>query len=60
MKWNEQSGNHGQEDQEEAPAPRKGAKKPDPWIPKERLEYIPWARYCVGHQEEMEKGREIA
>ncbi len=35
-------------------------KKMEPWIPKERLEYIPWARYCVVHQEEMERGREIA
>ena len=38
----------------------KKAKKVDPWIPKARLEYLPWARYCVFHQEEMERGREIA
>ena len=36
------------------------AKKAEPWIPKERLEYIPWARYCVRHQEELERNREIA
>ena len=42
----------------EKPKPRKG--KFEPWIPKERLEYIPWAQYCVAHQEEMEQGREIA
>lgn len=39
--------------------PAKG-KKVDPWIPKERLEYIPWARYCVESQAAMEEGREIA
>ena len=38
----------------------KGQKKPLPWIPKERLEYIPWARYCVAHQEEAERDRESA
>lgn len=38
----------------------KKAKKIEPWIPKERLEYIPWARYCVFHQEELERGRESA
>ena len=36
------------------------AKKIDPWIPKARMEYIPWARYCVQHQEQMEQNREIA
>lgn len=30
-------------------------KKSEVWIPKERLEYLPWARYCVRHQEEVEK-----
>ena len=30
-------------------------KKPDIWIPKERLEYVPWTRYCVRHQEELER-----
>lgn len=34
--------------------------KPEPWIPKERLEYLPWARYCVRHQEAEESGRESA
>jgi len=38
---------------------RKG-KKIEVWIPKARLEYLPWARYCVQHQEDMERGREIA
>ena len=30
------------------------------WIPKARLEYLPWARYCVRHQEVEERNREIA
>ncbi|MBK8977976.1 MAG: hypothetical protein IPM29_18880 [Planctomycetes bacterium] len=30
-------------------------KKADVWIPKERLEYIPWARFCVQHQAEVER-----
>ncbi|MEO0481780.1 MAG: TraR/DksA C4-type zinc finger protein [Planctomycetota bacterium] len=30
-------------------------KKADTWIPKERLEYVPWAKYCVRHQEEVER-----
>jgi RNA polymerase-binding transcription factor DksA len=38
---------------------RKG-KRADVWIPKARLEYLPWARYCVQHQEDTERGREIA
>jgi len=45
------------------PAPKKPvapAKKIDPWIPKARLEYVPWARYCVRHQSEEERNREIA
>ncbi|MFO1051834.1 MAG: TraR/DksA C4-type zinc finger protein [Planctomycetota bacterium] len=25
------------------------------WIPIDRLEYVPWARYCVRHQEEAER-----
>ncbi|MGE3175421.1 MAG: TraR/DksA family transcriptional regulator [Planctomycetota bacterium] len=60
---------------EEAEAPKKpkeAAKKPtaakkakppakaDPWIPKVRLEYLPWARYCVRHQEAEERNRESA
>lgn len=44
---------------EEEKAAKKG-KKIEPWIPKERLEYIPWARYCVFHQEEQERNRESA
>jgi RNA polymerase-binding transcription factor DksA len=46
-----------------APPPKKApaaAKKIDPWIPKARLEYVPWARYCVRHQSEEERNREIA
>lgn len=39
---------------------KKSAKKVDPWIPKARLEYVPWARYCVRHQEESERSRESA
>jgi RNA polymerase-binding transcription factor DksA len=39
---------------------QKKGKKVDPWIPKERLEYLPWARYCVRHQSEQERSREIA
>lgn len=35
-------------------------KKVDMWIPKPRLEYIPWAKYCIQHQEEAEKNRESA
>jgi RNA polymerase-binding transcription factor DksA len=45
------------------PVPKKApaaAKKIDPWIPKARLEYVPWARYCVRHQSEEERNREIA
>ncbi len=36
------------------------AKKVDPWILKARLEYLPWARCCVRHQEALEQGRESA
>jgi len=38
----------------------KTAKPIDPWIPKARLEYLPWARYCVRHQEVEERNRESA
>ena len=38
----------------------KSAAKIDPWIPKVRLEYLPWARYCVRHQEAEERNRESA
>ncbi|MBL8751143.1 MAG: hypothetical protein JNK78_18440 [Planctomycetes bacterium] len=42
--------------------PKKAAKaKPvEIWIPKARLEYLPWARYCVRHQEVEERNRESA
>lgn len=47
-----------------AAAAKKPAKPPaakiDPWIPKARLEYLPWARYCVRHQEAEERNRESA
>ena len=36
-------------------AERGERKKAEVWIPKERLEYLPWARYCVRHQEEAER-----
>lgn len=36
------------------------AKVAEPWIPKARLEYLPWARYCVRHQEVEERNRESA
>ncbi|MHC5062858.1 MAG: TraR/DksA family transcriptional regulator [Planctomycetota bacterium] len=38
----------------------KSKAKIDPWIAKERLEYLPWAQYCVEHQSELEQDREIA
>jgi len=38
----------------------KPAKVVEVWIPKARLEYLPWARYCVRHQEVEERNREIA
>lgn len=41
-------------------AEAKEMKKSEIWIPKPRLEYVPWARYCIQHQEEVEKGRESA
>ncbi|MFY9345786.1 MAG: TraR/DksA C4-type zinc finger protein [Planctomycetota bacterium] len=40
--------------------PKAPAKPVDIWIPKARLEYLPWARYCVRHQETEERNREIA
>ena len=55
-----------QEEIENAKKPGKDGKKPKPakatdiWIPKARLEYLPWARYCVRHQETEERNREIA
>ena len=38
----------------------KAPKAVDIWIPKARLEYLPWARYCVRHQEAEERNRESA
>ena len=38
----------------------KTQKTVDVWIPKARLEYLPWARYCVRHQEAEERNRESA
>jgi RNA polymerase-binding transcription factor DksA len=38
----------------------RGKGKSDPWIAKARLAYIPWARYCVRHQSEVERSRESA
>jgi RNA polymerase-binding transcription factor DksA len=40
--------------------PVKAAKTLEVWIPKARLEYLPWARYCVRHQEVEERNRESA
>jgi RNA polymerase-binding transcription factor DksA len=40
--------------------PAKPAKAVDVWIPKARLDYLPWARYCVRHQESEERNRETA
>jgi DnaK suppressor protein len=53
------------EEIEQAKKPKDGKKaKPskatDAWIPKARLEYLPWARYCVRHQEAEERNRESA
>lgn len=43
------------------PAAKKGkGKATEAWIPKARLEYLPWARYCVRHQEVEERNRESA
>ena len=48
-------------DQKKATAAKKPkVTKDDPWIPKVRLEYLPWARYCVRHQEAEERSRESA
>lgn len=41
-------------------AKKKAGKATDAWIPKARLEYLPWARYCVRHQEVEERNRESA
>lgn len=55
-----------QEEIDNAKKPTKDGKKPKPakatdvWIPKARLEYLPWARYCVRHQETEERNRESA
>ncbi|MBL8732701.1 MAG: hypothetical protein JNN13_10065 [Planctomycetes bacterium] len=54
-----------QEEIEAAKKPKDGkkakpAKAVDAWIPKARLEYLPWARYCVRHQESEERSRESA
>ena len=35
-------------------------KTTESWIPKARLEYLPWARYCVRHQVVEERNRESA
>ena len=43
-----------------AKKPAKPVAKIDPWIPKPRLEYLPWARYCVRHQEVEERNRDSA
>ncbi len=43
-----------------AKKPAKPAAKTDAWIPKPRLEYLPWARYCVRHQEAEERNRDSA
>ncbi len=40
--------------------PSKASKVTEAWIPKARLEYLPWARYCVRHQEVEERNRESA
>jgi RNA polymerase-binding transcription factor DksA len=42
------------------PSAKKPAAKIDAWIPKPRLEYLPWARYCVRHQEAEERNRDSA
>lgn len=49
-----------QKKQKDGKKPGKAAKPIDVWIPKARLEYLPWARYCVRHQESEERNREIA
>lgn len=43
-----------------AKKPKASSKPLEPWIPKARLEYLPWARYCVRHQEVEERNRETA
>lgn len=49
-----------EEAQEAAAKAGKKSKKADAWIPKARLEYLPWAKYCVKHQESEERNRESA
>jgi DnaK suppressor protein len=39
---------------------KRSRKKIEVWIDKARLNYIPWARYCVRHQAEFEQNRESA
>lgn len=48
------------EAQKKTPAKKPKNKATDAWIPKARLEYLPWARYCVRHQEVEERNRESA
>ena len=50
----------GEDDPAQAKTQKKASKKHDIWIPKARLEYLPWARYCVEHQESEERKRETA
>lgn len=38
----------------------KQRKKSEMWIPKPRLTIVPWAGYCIEHQEEVERNRESA
>jgi len=48
------------ENAKKAVAKKTKAKTLEAWIPKARLEYLPWARYCVRHQEVEERNRESA
>jgi RNA polymerase-binding transcription factor DksA len=48
------------EGQKKAPTKKVKTKTVEAWIPKARLEYLPWARYCVRHQEVEERNRESA
>ena len=48
------------ESQKKAPAKKAKTKATDAWIPKARLEYLPWARYCVRHQEVEARNRASA
>jgi RNA polymerase-binding transcription factor DksA len=38
----------------------KKRKRSEMWIPKPRLNYVPWAAYCIEHQEEVERNLESA